>query len=86
VFLEHELRELFRDVDGDGLNGSRIDVEAHEKDAPSVDHGRQNGALKRKLWNVQVDSGRGSKRIPMIRSEKRRRASGVNYEAGSIWG
>ena len=86
VFLEHELCDLFRDVNRDGPNGSRINVEAHEKDAPSVDYGRQNGALKMKLWNVQLDSVRGSKRFPMIRSEKRRRAFGVNYEAGSIWG
>ena len=46
VLLKHELCEFLRDIDGDGLNRSRIDVEAHEKDTPSVDHRRQNGALK----------------------------------------
>ena len=49
VFLEHGLCELFRDVDGDGLNRSRIGVEAFKKDAPSVDHRRQNCTLKKKL-------------------------------------
>ena len=86
VFLEHELCELFRDVDGDGLIRSRIDVEAHKKDALSVDHRRQNCTLKRKLWNFQADSRRRSKRFPMIRSEKRGRAFGVNNETGSNWG
>jgi hypothetical protein len=38
VLLEHELRELFRDIDCDGLNASQIDIEACEKDAPSIDH------------------------------------------------
>jgi len=69
ALLENEFCGLFRDIDGDRLDISSIYIEADEKDSSSTDHGRQDGAPKRKLWSIERDSGSRAKCLPMIRGK-----------------